>query len=169
MNKFLAVALIGIALLVLALVLSFIAMQGVPEKKKFESSYSLEPGKPKSIDLWVITGAFSRNVTLDIRSSCKYLALKIVSNGRVVLQKLVSNETKVRNLERFVAPKLVLESNESCSVEILVSFVYMEAKHAWLSVPALLAMVVGAALLLIGGSMYTAQKIRFTRSVQQLP
>ncbi|NPA97553.1 MAG: hypothetical protein GXO32_08140 [Crenarchaeota archaeon] len=168
MNRYLTIALIGIGLLVLALVLSFAAMSGSSAvHRTYEQTYSVAPNHSSTLDIWAITGAFSKNITLFVKTDCRPLNLEIVEKigrGRVVKEVRVYNETVIRGLERFVAPRIVIGANESCTAALTLSFYYVQTKYAWLSLPALLFMVVGAALLLVGGSAYTAYKIRFAKS-----
>jgi len=167
LNKYLKIALIGIGLLVLALVLSFAAMSGTVVHRTFNESFQLVPNVSRSLDVWAVTGAFSKNVTLTIKTDCRPLNITIierVGGGRVVKESEVYNETVITGLDRLVAPKVVVSAHESCSASLLLSFYYVRAEYAWLSLPALLAMIVGAALLLVGGSAYTAYKIRTGRA-----
>ncbi len=163
MNRFLLVALVGIALLFLALVLSFIAMRGEPIPIERNLAFEFRPGEEEKIDVWAFTGAFSRNVTIVVVTNCTPLKLVIIEGsgkGKVVKEEEVYSHAVLKGLEELVSPRIILESNMYCSANVTLKYIYLKATYAWLSVPALIAMVMGGALLLVGGSGYLAFKLR---------
>ncbi len=163
MERYLTIALVGVALLVLALSLSFIAMEGVEVPKKVSFNFLLNRGDEASIDVWRYTGAFSKNVSLSIETNCSSLRVYVFEeiNGNKTAKVLtVTGKAMIKGLDKLVSPEIVIRSRGTCLVKAVLTFRYMEMKYAWLSIPAFLSMFIGGALLLIGGSAYLASKIR---------
>lgn len=172
MERYLAISLAGVALLILALALSFIAMEGTEIPKHVSFTYFLKPGEEVSIDVWTYTGAFSKNTTFEVVSNCSLLHIKVVEQvgkGKIVESFTVSKRIVIKDLNRFAYPKIVMFSGSSCWVNAYLTYVFVEMKYAWLSIPAFLAMFVGGAMLLIGGSAYLAMKIRRARISRRAP